>query len=444
MTARRNGGPVTADVMLWGVRVGAVAWDAERELGSFEYDPAFIGTPVEIAPLQMPLRPGVFVFPELNRETFKGLPGLLADSLPDKFGNRVIDAWLARQEREPSSFSPVERLCYIGRRGMGALEFEPATRNRSAHSEPVELDELVLLANEVLRERAAFSASAATDRSHAMASLLTVGTSAGGARAKAVLAWNPATHAFRSGQIDGLDGFELWLVKFDGVSNNRDHELADPMGFGRIEYAYSLMAKAALIDMAECRLFEEGGRAHFMTRRFDRPGGDDKLHMQSLCAIDHLDYNLPRVHGYEQALQVIRRIGVVDEAPALEQLFRRMVFNIAARNQDDHTKNIAFLMDRLGQWRLAPAFDLTYAFNPAGAWTSRHQMTVNGKSSGITHADLVAVATLANISKRKLARILQEIGDAMALWSTFAAQAEVPAENAKAIAATFQLDVLQG
>ena len=432
-----------AQVMLWGIRIGAVAWDPDREIGLFEYDPEFLSVPVEVAPLMMPRRAGVFSFAGLPRDTFKGLPGLLADSLPDRFGNQVINAWLARQSRTPDSFSPVERLCYIGSRGMGALEFTPAIPGRSDADQPVEIAELVSLASRVLSTRKDFSADASTDHSNAMTSLLQVGSSAGGARAKAVLAWNPATNEFRSGQVDGLAGFDHWLVKFDGVSNNGDHGLADPQGFGRIEYAYHLMARAAGIHMTDCRLFEEGGRAHFMTRRFDRPGGDDKLHLQSLCAIAHLDYNQAGAHGYEQAMMAIRQLRIENEAEALEQMFRRMLFNLVTRNQDDHTKNIAFLMDRDGQWRLAPAFDVTYSFNPDGQWTSTHQMTVNGKRDHFTAEDIETVASFANITPRRLLRIMDAINMAVSNWRQFAGEAGVPVSDTIKMQNAFRLTLIQ-
>lgn len=424
-----------ADVFIWGTRVGAVAWDDERELGFFEYDPAFLRAPVELAPLMMPRAKTIYSFPELSRQSYKGLPGMLADALPDKFGNLLIDRWLEQQGRDRSSFSPVERLCYMGERGMGALEFRPAIKRLQA-SQPLEIAELAALANRVLSAKSGLHEQLSDDLSDqrsALGHILAVGTSAGGARAKAVIAWNATTGEVRSGQVAVEKGFEHWLLKFDGIAENADKELNDPQGFGRIEYAYYLMATAAEIEMSESRLLEEGGRAHFMTRRFDRRDGD-KLHMQSLCAIAHYDFNIAGGYSYEQALQVIKRLKVDNEQAALEQQYRRMVFNVVARNQDDHTKNIAFLMDRQGRWQLAPAFDVIYSYNPRGAWTSRHQMTANEKRDDFVLDDLLAVAAHANIKTVRAKKIIAQIVDVVSQWSDFAMQAGVFAEWREEIA----------
>ncbi|MEQ8953362.1 MAG: type II toxin-antitoxin system HipA family toxin, partial [Gammaproteobacteria bacterium] len=380
-----------ARVILWGRDIGAVSWLPDREIGVFQYRPEFVPSGIEIAPLMMPLREAPYSFPELARETFHGLPGLLSDSLPDKYGNRMINTWLAAQGRTPESFNPVERLCYVGKRGMGALEFEPREGATDRTSLKIEIEELVLLANRVLDERARLGGLLNGDGhgadSLAFNEILRVGTSAGGARAKAVLAWNPKTDEFRSGQVDLAEGFEHWLVKFDGVSGNRDKELADPQGYGLIEYAYHLMAVDAGIEMTDCRLHKEGGRSHFMTRRFDRTPEGKKLHMQSLGAMAHFDYNQAGAYSYEQAIKVMRKLDLT--LPQIEQQYLRTVFNLVARNQDDHVKNIAFLMDKAGRWSLAPAFDVIYAWQPDGAWTGQHQMSVNGKRDRFTLEDLL-------------------------------------------------------
>jgi serine/threonine-protein kinase HipA len=401
--------------------IGAVTWDAERELGVFEYAPEFLASGIEAAPLMMPLGAGRFAFPDLPRETFKGMPGLLADSLPDKFGNLLIDQWLARQGRTPQSFDPVERLCYLGKRAMGAMEFQPTLLSESP-AETLHLDTLVQLANDALASRENLHANL-DHAPEAMATILRIGTSAGGARAKAVVSWNSETNEILSGQITPPPGFEAWLLKFDGVSGNRDKELSDPLGFGRIEYAYHLMARAAGITMSDCRLLEENGRAHFMTRRFDRTPDGGKLHLQSLCGIAHFDFNQAGAYSYEQAFQIARRLGLPQTD--LTELFRRAVFNILSRNQDDHTKNIAFLMDRRGAWRLAPAYDLIYAYNPSGAWTSRHQMTLNGKRDAFETSDLLATATHADLRPPKAKAILREVHTAVADWEKYASAAEL-------------------
>lgn len=424
-----------ATVAIWGRRVGAVAWDRPRGLATFEYDPEFLDGGLELSPIHLPLAAarrgaGRFEFPSLPRPTFHGLPGLLADALPDRFGNSLIDAWLAAQGRPREDFSPVERLCYIGRRGIGALEFAPALRGVQNEAAAVDIAELVALARDVLRERGGLAADLGAG-TEALADILRVGTSAGGARAKAVIAVNDATGEIRSGQLAAPPGFVHWLLKFDGV---QDDALGDPAGHGRLEYAYHLMAVAAGVAMTECRLLEEGGRAHFMTRRFDRTGDGGRLHLQSLCGLAHLDFNDPVAHSYEQAFAVLRELRT--PYPDRVELFRRMVFNAAARNQDDHTKNLAFLMDRRGVWRLAPAFDVIHAHNPDGRWTGRHQMSMAGKRDGMTRDDLLAVARTVGV--KKAAAIIDQVRGALAAWPRWAREAGVAAERAARVGATFR------
>ena len=406
-----------AEVRLWGRTIGAVALEGGGRIAAFEYDPAFARSGIEIAPLTMPLSSRVYTFADLPVETFYGLPGLLADSLPDKFGHALIDAWLAGRGRAPDSFNAVARLCYVGRRGTGALEYEPVLGPDARTSERIQVDRLVALASDILTRRRRLSASF-DDRSKddAMADILQVGTSAGGARAKAVIAWNPATNEVRSGQIDAGEGFEYWLLKFDGVSGNRDKERDDPLGYGVIEYAYAKMAADAGITMNACRLFEENGRRHFMTRRFDRRPDGSKRHMQSLCALAHFDFNMAGAYAYEQALLVIRRLGLGMDA--VEEQFRRMAFNIIARNQDDHVKNIAFLMDKSGRWSLSPAFDVTYSYNPSGAWTASHQMTLNGKRDDFVLDDFRACARAASMKRGR--------AETVSRWPDYADAAGVP------------------
>ncbi len=412
----------SAAIHIHDTMIGAVTWDARRELGVFEYSPDFLSSGIEVSPLMIPLGSGRFAFPDLPRETFKGMPGLLADSLPDKFGNLLIDQWLARQGRTPQSFDPVERLCYLGKRAMGAMEFQPTLLTESP-AEVLQLDTLVQLANDALASRENLHANL-DHTPEAMATILRIGTSAGGARAKAVVSWNPKTGEILSGQITPPPGFEAWLLKFDGVSGNRDKELSDPLGFGRIEYAYHLMARAAGITMSDCRLLEENGRAHFMTRRFDRTPEGGKLHLQSLCGIAHFDFNQAGAYSYEQAFQIARRLRLLNTD--LTELFRRAVFNILSRNQDDHTKNIAFIMDRRGAWHLAPAYDLIYAYNPSGAWTSRHQMTLNGKRDHFETSDLLTAAAHADLRPQKAKAIIREVHAAVTDWEKHADQSAVP------------------
>ena len=422
-----------AEVRLWGRTIGAVSMADAGAHASFEYDPAFAQSGIEISPIVMPLDRRVYSFPALAIGTFRGLPGLLADSLPDRFGQALIDAWLAAQGRTPETFDAVERLCYVGTRGMGALEFAPSTGPRARRATAIQVDALVQLASEVLsRRRDLRTTLSESNRAQALKDILRVGTSAGGARAKAVIAWNPATNEVRSGQMTAGPGFEYWLLKLDGVTGNKDKELDDPSGYGAIEFAYSLMARAAGITMTDCRLMAEGGRRHFMTRRFDRLPGGGKLHMQSLGALAHFDYNVPGAYSYEQALLTIRRLGLPVES--VEELFRRMAFNIVARNQDDHVKNIAFLMDRDGRWSLAPTFDVIYSYNPEGAWTATHQMTMNGKREGFTMADFRACGRTAILTRGRADAIVDQVLGAAARWPEFVDQAGVEADRRDEIA----------
>ena len=409
-------------------------------ISNFAYDPAFVGSGIQLAPLMMPLNHGVFSFPALPHASFHGLPGLLADALPDKYGNTLIDAWLATQGRTPASFNAVERLCYTGSRGMGALEFAPAHGPRPRTTQPIDIDALVELASEVLSSRGNLRASFGDeDKADALRDILRVGTSAGGARAKAVIAWNEHTGEVRSGQVTAPEGYGYWLLKFDGVQGNRDKELADPQGYGAVEYAYSRMACAAGIDISPCRMLEDNGRRHFMTRRFDRKADGGKLHMQSLAAMAHYDFNAAGAHSYEQAMLVMRQLGL-PMAQLLEQ-YRRMVFNVIARNQDDHVKNIAFLMDRAGQWSLSPAFDITWAYNPGGAWTGTHQMSINGKRDDITLDDFAECAGAASINARRARDIIEQVRDAVRQWPTFADDAKVDAQWRDQISASLRTGI---
>ncbi len=425
-------------VSLWGRKIGAVALGEGEHVASFQYEPAFAGSGIEVSPLRMPLSNRVYSFPEMPYKTFYGLPGLLADSLPDRFGNALIDTWLATQGRSPDSFNAIERLCYVGRRGMGALEFSPVTGPRARKAKNIQIDQLVELASEILSQRNKLSVSFSEKKKQsALADILHIGTSAGGARAKAIIAWNSTSNEVRSGQVNAGDGFEYWLLKFDGVAGNRDKELEDPKGYGAIEYACYLMARDCGIEMSECRLFEENGRRHFMTRRFDRTNSGRKIHMQSLGALAHYDFNLAGAYSYEQALATIRQLGLPRHA--IEQQFRRMVFNIVIRNQDDHVKNIAFLMDRTGQWSLSPAFDLTYSFNPSGAWTATHQMTMNGKRENFELVDFKHCASVALMKRGQEIRIIEEVLAVVSNWRNYANLAGVEGQTSEKVFRAFRL-----
>lgn len=410
-----------ADVYIWGQHAGTVAWDESRQAGSFEYTPEFVQSGKELSPLMMPLQAHrVYQFPNLSPDTFIGLPGLLADALPDAFGKALLDRWLTSIGR--TFANPVERLCYQGKRSMGTLEFVPAQDNYLERGTQLEIDSLVEVAREVLDTKKQLNVNLNEDTKEAIANIIRVGTSAGGQRAKAVIAYNDTTGEVRSGQIEAPEGFRHWLLKLDGVTNA---ELGDPKHYGQIEYVYSLMAREAGINMTECRLLEENGRAHFMTRRFDRINGNEKVHMQTLCGMAHYDYKMLRAFSYEQVFQVMRRLRL--PYSQAEEMYRRMVFNVIARNQDDHTKNISFLMDKNGQWSLSPAYDLSWAYNPAGTWTSKHQMSINNKWDDINRDDLLSVAK--NVNIRHADDIINKVVEAVSKWHQWAKEYGIPSHS---------------
>jgi serine/threonine-protein kinase HipA len=412
----------TAFVKIWNETAGAVAWNSETGVASFEYDAKFLAKNRELAPLKMPAtnaRGRIFTFSELkDLKTFKGLPGLLADVLPDDFGNQLINSWLAQNGRPENSMNPVEMLCFIGTRGMGALEFEPSQFKVNKRAFDIEVDSLVAITQKMLYKREGFEANLNQDEQQAMMDILKIGTSAGGARPKAIIAYNEKTGQVKSGQTNAPKGFEHWLIKLDTVS---DVQFGESTGYGRIEMAYYLMAKAAGIEMMECRLFEENGRAHFMTKRFDREDGDQKHHIQTLCAMQHYDFNQITSYSYEQLFQTMRLLKL--PYPQAEQLYRRMVFNVIARNCDDHTKNFAFRLKENGVWELAPAYDVCYAYRPGSDWVSQHNLSINGKRTYITKEDLLIVGK--SMSIKKANAIILQIDAAVKNWYTFAEAAKV-------------------
>lgn len=426
----------TAILRIWGTVVGAVAWDENRQLGSFEYDPSFINRGWELAPLKMPLTGGkrIFTFPELRKprdsefDTFKGLPGLLADVLPDKYGNRLINTWLAQNGRAKDSMNPVEQLCFIGTRGMGALEFEPSTFALDKNTFSVEIDSLVGIARKMLSKREEFNANFSRDEEKAMREILKVGTSAGGARPKALIAYNERTGDVRSGQTKVPKGYQHWLIKLDGVS---DEQFGESTGYGRIEYAYNKMATESGINMMPCELHQENGRAHFMTKRFDREG-NVKHHIQTWCAMNHFDFNEVTSFSYEQLFQTMRELRL--SYPVAEELFRRMVFNVIAKNCDDHSKNFSFLMEKEGKWELSPAYDICHAYRPDSVWVSQHALSINGKRKNIKRSDLEIVAKSMNI--KRATSIIDQINDVIKRWPTFAEEQKVKPGKRDEILAT--------
>lgn len=422
------------EVRIWGKRVGAVAPDPRLGCYVFAYDPSWRRRGIELSPITMPLADAqsTFAFPNLAEPSYKRLPGLLADALPDDFGNALIDAWMTNKGIEKRAITTLDRLAYMGKRGMGALEFKPARGAHRESMEPLEMKSLVEAARMVING----NLSGDVEAQAALANIIRVGTSAGGARAKAVVTWNSKSNQIRSGQFDAAPGFEHWLLKFDGVG--KDSELGGSADYGRIEYAYYLMAKAGGITMSPSRLLEESGRAHFMTRRFDREADESstiKHHVQTLCAMDHLDYKQRATHAYGQLFMTIARLNLGDEA--IRQAFRRMAFNVMAKNCDDHTKNFAFRLKQGESWELAPAYDVTHAYNPHGEWTYQHLMSVNGKFSGITRADLLVEAERFGV--RRAQDLLSDVRAALDNWQEFAVEAGLNSATANDIATDFEL-----
>lgn len=407
-----------AQVKMFGLTVGSVSWNEQYGIARFEYDPDFVKSGIQPSPILMPTREGrVYSFGDLNTETFKGLPGMLADSLPDTYGRALFDKWLSLTGRVSSN--TIETLCFMGKRCMGALEFEPAIEPTFKETHNIEIESLVDVAREALTEKESFQTNLSDDKKNAIADILRLGTSAGGQRAKAIIAYNKETGEVRSGQIDAPDGFDYYLIKLDGVSATAG--LKETGNYGRLEYSFSQLVKKCGIEMTECSLIEENGRAHFLTKRFDRINGE-KIHMQTLCGIAHMDYRLLRGYSYEQAFNVMR--GLRLSYAEAQEMFRRIVFNVVIRNQDDHTKNISFLMDKHGKWRLSPAYDMCYSYKPDGSWTSAHQMSVNGKYDGITRKDLLELASRNNI--RNASQIMDEVCDICATWPQIAKECDVP------------------
>ena len=427
----------TAYVKIWNELVGAVAWNEATGIATFEYDPKFKDKGWDIAPLQMSLNAGknIFSFPALKKksdpysDTFRGLPGLLADVLPDRYGNELINLWLAQQGRPLNSMNPVELLCFIGTRGMGALEFEPTTLNETKRTFSIEIDSLVEIAKKLLSEKESFVTNLKADDEKAILEILRIGTSAGGARPKAVIAYNEKTGEVRSGQTNVTKNFEHYLIKLDGVS---DIQLGQSLGYGRVEMAYYNMAKACGIEMMPSLLLEESGRAHFMTKRFDREGESTRHHIQTFCAMKHFDFNQVTSYSYEQLFQTMRELKL--DYQAAEQMFRRMVFNVAARNCDDHTKNFAFRLKQNSKWELAPAYDICHAYKPEHKWVSQHALSINGKRKDVTKEDLLVIGS--SIKNKKAEAIIDEIGDVVSNWKKFADEVKVAPKLRDVIDAT--------
>lgn len=422
-----------AIVKMFGNPTGVFRWDSRYDIVQFEYDKNFIGRGLEPSPLVMPVQPGrIYSFGDIGRETFKGLPGLLADSLPDTYGRALFDRWLALTGRTSSNI--VETLCFLGKRCMGALEFEPAIDVDYNLDSKIAIDSLVEVAREALLNKENFGVNINDDKKAAIAEILRLGTSAGGQRAKAIIAYNKTTGEVRSGQAEVPDSFDYYIIKLDGVSATTGFRETE--NYGRLEYSFYKLVKACGIDMSECSLVEENGRAHFLTKRFDRENGK-KVHMQTLCGIAHYDYRLHRAYSYEQAFNVMRTLKL--PYSQAQEMFRRMVFNVIVRNQDDHTKNISFLMGEDGVWRLSPAYDMGYSYNPNGGWTATHQMSINGKFDNITRKDLLECGAKNNIKNASL--IIDEVCEVASQWPTMAKECDVPQSMIDDIEANMLLDI---
>lgn len=422
-----------AKVRMYGLTVGTFSWNSRYDVAHFEYDDDFINKGLEPSPIMMPVRQGrIYTFGSLDKDTFKGLPGMLADSLPDTYGRTLFDRWLSLTGRRVSN--SIETLCFLGNRCMGALEFEPALSASIGEDKTIEIDSLVEVAKEALSEKNEFATNINDDRKAAIADILRLGTSAGGQRAKAIIAYNKTTGEVRSGQVEVPEGFDYYLIKLDGVSAKAGFKETE--NFGRLEYSFYKLIRECGIDMTDCSLLEENGRAHFLTKRFDRESGK-KVHMQTLCGIAHYDYRIHRAYSYEQAFNVMRTLRLpYSEA---QEMFRRIVFNVILRNQDDHTKNISFLMDEKGKWRLSPAYDMGYAYNPNGGWTATHQMSINGRFDNITRQDLIECAAKNNIKGAN--EIIDQIKEVASNWGNIALECGVPKEMVNSITPNLLLDI---
>lgn len=422
-------------ITLWGEPVAAIAWDPNREISVLEFFDSFPKHGWDIAPLQMPLvdllrGESIYIFPELKNKTFRGLPGCIADSLPDDYGNSVIDEWFAAKGKQVD-ITPLDRLCYIGKRGMGALEFEPANTDEALNqSSQIEIHDLVTLAQDILNQRTSFSADLKKNKG-TLIDILRVGTSAGGAKPKVIIALNDTTNEVRSGQVKAPEGFTYWLLKFDGVQGGKIND--NPLGIGRIEYSYYQMALDCGINIMESRLMEDAEHAHFLTKRFDRTDTGEKVMVQSFCALAH--YDRDDRHAYEQLFEVMRQLNL--SHPEIEQMFRRMVFNVVALNHDDHTKNHSFMMNKKGEWSLAPAYDLCYSYSASGQWTNKHQLSLAGKREGFRLDDLIKVGNEQGVKEPN--KIVKEIINVVNDWSAYARKNKVRKDFIKQIQENLRL-----
>jgi serine/threonine-protein kinase HipA len=390
----------------------------------FQYSPDFLKTGTQLSPLLMPLENRVFDFDErvYNPQTYRGLPPLIADSLPDDFGNKMLLQWLMKNNISQNALHPLEKLCYIGKRGMGALEYEPAFEREDFNGD-ISIADLLTVANDIYF-RKIDEAIPLNDYTQSLSTLLRIGSSVGGARAKALIAINEKTQEVKAGDIIQGEDFEYYLIKFDGLKDGKE---IVPGGYGILEYIYHKMATQSKIEMTECKLLTENGRSHFLTKRFDRKGGK-KIHVSTLCGMAGVDFRQPNLIGYEDVFRILNLLNM--DYTQKEQLFRRMVFNVLAFNHDDHTKNISFIYEG-GKWRLAPAYDLIFAFDPENYWLKNHNLSINGKTNNITADDILNVGDKFGIKKKE--RILAGIREVVRNFKHYADKHCYPATKANMI-----------
>ena len=390
----------------------------------FQYSPDFLQTGIALSPLLMPLENRVFEFDErvYSPQTFRGLPPLIADSLPDDFGNKMLSQWLVKNNISQNALHPLEKLCYVGKRGMGALEYEPSYE-REDFNDNVSIADLLTVANEVYFHKTN-EAIPLNDYSQSLSTLLRIGSSVGGARAKALIAINEKTQEIKAGDILQGEDYEYYLIKFDGLKDGKEIE---PGGYGILEFIYHKMAVDSKIEMTECRLLAENGRSHFLTKRFDRTGGN-KIHTSTLCGMAGVDFRQPNLIGYEDVFRILNLLNM--DYSQKEQLFRRMVFNVLAFNHDDHTKNISFMYEG-DKWQLAPAYDMVFAFDPESYWLRNHNININGKNNNITTDDILTVGEKFGIKKKE--GILADIAEVIRNFRYYADKYSYPKIGANAI-----------
>lgn len=412
-------------VKLYDEILGTIDWNANKGSSTFQYSNNALNRGIEPSPIIMPTQEKIF---ETNRDhiNFHNLPYLLSDSMPDDFGNRMMKEWLKQKKLSIDDINPVDRLTYVGSRGMGALEYEPINYKED-NNHNVNTSDLFEVAKKVLEGKEETTYDYLDKDS--LSDILRIGTSVGGARAKALIAIkfdsNKKITEIKSGDIIQPEGYSYWLLKIDGAN---EKTLGEGEGLGKIEYAYYLLATQAGVEMADSILFEENNRFHFLTKRFDRTDNGDKIHMQTFSALAGIDYKIQKASSYETLFRVMKRLRL--PYYQFEQQYRRALFNVIARNHDDHVKNFSFLMDKQGAWKISPAYDINYSYSPGGTWTNVHQSSINNKFDNFTRNDLLSLGKTFGIKKAN--HILDEIIEAVNLWSKIATEIDIPKKEIEA------------